>query len=61
MDTGNSEKKGMSWELGIRPLCRCCGGGEIRGKRGKYKHIKALSRWKNKKARRAKPKEKDHR
>lgn len=47
--------------LGIRPLCPCCGGGDVRGKPGKYSCTKSKSRWKNVKSRRSKPKQKDHR
>lgn len=61
MDTNNSERINVEDHLGIRPFCHCCGGGEIRDRRGKYKHTKAMSRRKNRKHRRAKPKHKDHR
>lgn len=44
---------------GVRPLCPCCEGGEMRGRPGKYRYTKAKSRWKTKKAQ--KPRYKDHR
>jgi hypothetical protein len=47
--------------LGIRPFCRCCGGGEIRGRRGKYTRTKAASHADNVRNLNAKPKHKDHR
>lgn len=42
----------------VRPLCACCGGGDHR--KG-YKHTKAKSYSDNRKNRKAKPKNKDHR
>lgn len=44
--------------LGIRPLCHCCSGGE---KRHGYKHTKAVSHYHSLKAKKSKPKSKDHR
>lgn len=49
------------WHLGVHPFCHCCGGGEIRGRRGRYTCTKFVSRKHNVKHRRAKPKSKDHR
>lgn len=46
--------------LGFRPYCPCCGGKEIRGRKGKYSHNKATSRKYNRKNQRSKPKSKDH-
>lgn len=56
------EIKSMSpdFPLRIRPFCKCCGGGSLRGRVGKYSHTKAVSRRNNIKSRRAKPKYKDH-
>ena len=44
--------------MGIRPLCFCCHGGEHR--KG-YRYTKAKSRKMTRKARRSKPKHKEHR
>ena len=55
------ESVNLSRHLGIRPYCACCGGGEVRGKSGKYKHTKLASRMQTRKHLRAKPKSKDHR
>jgi len=47
--------------LGVRPLCKCCGGGALRGRRGRYTKTKAASRRRNVKSRRSHPRYKDHR
>jgi hypothetical protein len=46
--------------LGIRPLCPCCSGGDVRGRHGKYSMEKAKSHYRSQKARRGKARYKDH-
>jgi len=59
MQTGGTHSSiNAAHALGMRPLCPCCGGGEHR--KG-YKYTKAKSRKLSLKARRAKPKSKEHR
>lgn len=58
MDTNNSESINKEKYLGHRPLCPCCGGGNVRPR---YSCSKYSSRKQSNKARRSKPKYKSHR
>ena len=49
---GSLDKMNPAHILGMRPFCGCCAGGELRGRPGQYKHTKAHSRAKTKKAKR---------
>lgn len=57
-DLPSREKKNLSYILGIRPFCSCCGGGAYRKGR---KLTKAASHAQSNKAKRSKPRYKDHR
>jgi len=52
MNGGTLDKMNPGHVLGMRPFCGCCAGGELRGRIGQYKHTKAHSRAKTKKAKR---------
>ncbi len=58
MDVSNHEPKNAGRLLGLRPDCGCCAGGFHRKGR-KYTRVKSAKL--SNKARRSKPKSKDHR